>query len=206
MNMAKKDTSHNRAEEGLFEYRLVLHPDASVNEKVKAETALLFDDDQQQALVQAPSYITVARFLAREPMEATLMRWIQRICDFQQQFMVTLNNYSGFPPDTIYLRIQEPAPFNSLARQLKSVDDWVQSSSCPPMNLVAKPYLSIARQLPEPVYTKAMFSYSQKIFHESFMATELRLLRRAHQFEQAKTIQVFPLARTHQRLYEKEIA
>jgi hypothetical protein len=172
---------------------------------VKLEAAQLGDDYQQEAL-STQSCITVACFLAREPMEATLMRWIQRICDFQEQFRVTLNNYSGFPPDTIYLRVQEPAPFGNLARQLKSVDDWVQSSACPPMNLVAKPYLSIARRLPEPVYTKAMFSYSQRIFHESFMATELRLLRRTHAYETCKTIHVFPLARTHQYVNEREIA
>ena len=205
MNIAKKDGYLNWSAQGLFEYRLIINPDALVSEKVKEEKAQLHGDYQREAL-SLQSGITVASFLAREPMEATLMRWIQRICDFQEQFMVTLNNYSGFPPDTIYLRIQEPTPFGNLARQLKSVDDWVQSSACPPMNLVAKPYLSIARRLPEPVYTKAMFSYSQRIFHESFMATELRLLRRAHSFEPSKTIHVFPLARTHQYVNEREIA
>jgi hypothetical protein len=70
----------------------------------------------------------------------------------------------------------------------------VRSSSCPPVKLITKPHLSIARLLPEPVYTKAMFTYSQKFFHESFMVSELRLLRRAHQFDNCKTINVFPFA------------
>ena len=206
MHFAKKNTSHRWTDIGLFEYQLVINPDAAVNEKVRAEKEQLCDDYQQKAGSYAKSHITIARFLAREAMEATLLRWIQRICDQQLQFLVTLNNYSGFPPDTIYLRIQDPAPFISLAHQLKGVDDWIQSSSCPPISVVTKPYLSIARQLPEPVYTKAMFSYSQRIFHESFMATELRLLRKEHPFDTCKMINVFPLARTHQFISHHETA
>lgn len=206
MHFIKKDTSYSRTDSGLFEYQLVINPDASVNEKVKAETTQLYDDYQQKAAVQNKSHITIARFLAREAMESILLRWIQRICDQQPHFQVTLNNYSGFPPDTIYLRVQDPAPFTSLAHQLKGVDDWIQSSGCPPITVVTKPYLSIARQLPEPVYTKAMFSYSQRIFHESFMATELRLLRKEHPFATCKMINVFPLAITHQFISHHETA
>ena len=206
MQFLKKDTNYNRADPGLYEYQLVINPDTPVSEKVKAEKEQLYDDYQQKAAVSTKSHITIARFLAREAMEATLLRWIQRICDQQLQFLVTLNNYSGFPPDTIYLRVQDPAPFISLANQLKGVDDWIQSSSCPPISVITKPYLSIARQLPEPVYTKAMFRYSQRIFHESFMATELRLLRKEHPFDTSKMINVFPLARTHQFISHHETA
>ncbi len=52
-------------------------------------------------------------------MEDTLIRWIQRICNRYSSFDLTLNNYSGFPPHTIYLRVQDPEPFRELMRQLR---------------------------------------------------------------------------------------
>lgn len=204
MEPAQYNTSPGWTEYGLYEYLLVVNPDAAVQDKVLAQKQE-FDDEYRISVpsgqltgrpaVRSGSHIIVASFLAREAMEETLLRWIQRICDQQSPFLVTLNNYSGFPPHTIYLRIQDPLPFMHLAQKLKAVDDLVRSSSCPPVRVIARPHLSIARRLPEPVYTKAMFSYSQKTFHESFMVNELRLLRRSHQFDDCKTINVFPFAR-----------
>lgn len=194
MEPAKNNTHSGWTEHGLYEYLLVADPDVAVQHKVLAQQQEFYEEYREKAAIKTGHHIIVASFLAREAMEGTLIRWIQRICDLQQPFKVTLNNYSGFPPHTIYLRVQDPLPFLQLTHQLKAVDDLVRSSSCPPVRLIAKPHLSIARRLPEPVYTKAMFSYSQKTFHETFMVNELRLLRRAHQFDHCKTVNVFPFS------------
>ena len=207
MEPVKNNNHQGWAEYGLYEYLLVVNPGAAVQDKVLAQKQEFNDEygmlgpsgqPHGKTAIKTGHHIIVASFLAREAMEGTLIRWIQRICDLQQPFRVTLNNYSGFPPHTIYLRVQDPLPFMQLAHQLKAIDDLVRSSSCPPVRLIAKPHLSIARRLPEPVYTKAMFSYSQKTFHESFMVNDLRLLRRAHQFDNCKMINIFPFARGSQ--------
>lgn len=194
MEPAKNNTHRGWAEYGLYEYLLVADPDVAVQHKVLAQQQAFYEEYREKAAIKTGRHIIVASFLAREAMEGTLIRWIQRICDLQHPFKVTLNNYSGFPPHTIYLRVQDPQPFLQLTHHLKAVDDLVRSSSCPPVRLIAKPHLSIARRLPEPVYTKAMFSYSQKTFHETFMVNELKLLRRAHQFDSCKTVNVFPFS------------
>ena len=106
--------------------------------------------------------ITIAYFLAKESMEETLTRWIQRICSQEKSFVVTLNNYSGFPPDTIYLRIQNDQPFQKLAKELKVLNAYVNSCSCPPLNIISKPYLSIAGKIPEDVYFRALTQYAHK--------------------------------------------
>ena len=198
MESVKKNTIHSWTEYGLYEYLLVVNPDAAVHDKVLAEKQLFYDEYQEKTAIKTQPHIIVASFLAREAMEETLIRWIQRICDQQSPFNVTLNNYSGFPPHTIYLRVQDPLPLICLSQKLRAVDDLVRSSSCPPVKLMAKPHLSLAPRLTEPVYTKAMFSYSQKTFHESFMANELRLLKRAHQYDNCKTVNVFPFSPSHQ--------
>jgi hypothetical protein len=177
----------------LNEYLLVVHPDGEVYNKVIAEKQIFYDEYRQKVSVKTKPYITVANFLAREEMEETLIRWIQRVSSQQKSFPVTLNNYSGFPPHTIYLRIQDHEPFNQLATQLQVIDSYIRSNGCPTVKFINRPHLSIARRLPEDVYERAMIDYSQKTFSESFTALELVLLRRSHQFDPCKVINIFRL-------------
>jgi len=190
-------TNHSLADarqsNGLFEYLLVGHPDSFVYNKIMEEKQRFYIDYQEKIAIRTQPHITVANFLASEAMEPTIIKWMQRICGAQQSFTITLNNYSGFPLHTIYLRVQDPLPFQQLAKQLKTVDDFIRASACPPVKLMTRPHLSIARKLPEQVYNKAMADYAQKTFHESFMLDELLLLRRQHQFDPCKTIQIFRL-------------
>lgn len=178
---------------GMHEYLLVIHPDEEVYNKVAVEKKCFYDQYRQKVSVKTKPHITVANFMAREEMEETLIRWIQRVSSQQKSFLVTLNNYSGFPPHTIYLRVQDHLPFKQLATQLKVIDSYVRSNGCPAVTLINRPHLSIARRLPQDVYEKALIDYSQKTFCESFTVHELVLLRRAHQFDPCKVINIFRL-------------
>jgi 2'-5' RNA ligase len=178
---------------GLYEYLLVAHPDASVNNKIIDEKQNFYNNYKHKTAVSTKPHITVAGFLAKEAMEETIMRYVQRICAQQQSFDVMLNNYSGYPPHTIYVRVQNPQPFRQLATQLKAVSNYIDSCSCPPANLITNPHITIARNLNENVYLKALMEFGQKTFHAIFTVNELMLLRRAHQFDACKTINVFGL-------------
>ena len=96
-------------------------------------------------------------------------------------------------PGTIYLRVQDPHPFRQLMQQLRAIDEFIRSSGCPPVNLVTKPFLSIAGGLTEQVYNKAMPDYSRKDFHDSFRVEELVLLKRTHPYDACKTVNIFRL-------------
>lgn len=150
--------------EQLYEYLLVVHPDSDVYEKIQLEKQCFYNEFKEKVAIKAKPHITVANFLARESMEETLIRWIQRICNLRERFTVTLNNYSGFPPHTIYLRIQNEQPFQQLAKELNVINTYVSSCSCPPMKFISKPHLSIARRLPEEIYFKALTQYAHKSF------------------------------------------
>jgi 2'-5' RNA ligase len=177
----------------LYEYLLLAHPDKEVFEKVMAEKQVFYDEYREKIAIKTRPHITLANFFAKEAMEDTIIRWMRGIFSKQKSFMVTLNNYSGFPPHTIYLRVQNPMPFQQLAKELKVVNTYVSSCSCPPMKLISNPHVSIARRLPEEIYFKALTQYAHKSFHESFMVSELLLLRRKHQYDTCKTINVFAL-------------
>src|SRR6266498_4474852 len=140
----------------LWEYLLIASPTKEVSEKVVEEKEIFYKNYGHSLAIQTRPHITIANFLAKEGMEETLARWIQNICHLQNSFTVTLNNYSGFPPHTIYLRVQDAEPFKKLANALKILDGFIQSNDCPPLKLITKPHLTIARQLPEYIYQTAI--------------------------------------------------
>jgi 2'-5' RNA ligase superfamily len=176
-----------------YEYLLIAHPDTEVHEKIMAEKHSFYKEYNEKIAIKTQPHIPVANFLANEAMEDTIIRWMQRIFIKQQSFRVTLNNYSGFPPHTIYLRVQNAEPFLHLAKELQVVNTYVSSCSYPPMKLFSNPHVSIAGSLTEEVYFKALIQYAHKSFHESFVLNKLLLLRRKHQDDTCKTIYVFGL-------------
>jgi 2'-5' RNA ligase superfamily len=179
--------------DGLYEYLLIASPDKAVSQKVMEEKQQFFENYQQAIAIKTKPHITLSNFLARDEMEDTLIRWLQRIVGEQRSFPVTLNNYSGIPAHTVFLRVQDPTPFRELAIQLQPIDFYIKSNACPPVNFISYPHLSIARRLPERVYEKAIMDYAQKLFNESFEVTELVLLRRQHQYDACKQVAIFRL-------------
>src|SRR5258708_27949459 len=180
------------------EYLLVIYPYGELQDKLLDEqqefcSNYFSADYGLQMKVRNKPHITVAAFQAGEPMEDTLIRWIQRICSRYNSFDITLNNYSGFPPHTIYLRVLDPQPFRELMQQLRAIDDFIRSSGCPPVNLIDRPYLSIAGGLTEQVYNRAMPEYSRKDFHDTFHVKEMVLLTIEHSFDDCNTLNVFRL-------------
>lgn len=176
-----------------YEYLLVVHPAADVYKQVMQEKQHFTDTYKEKVAVKTLPHITVANFLAREAMEETIIRYMHRITSTQESFAVTLNNYSGFPPHTVYVRVQDHQPFKQLAASLKAVDQYIKSNGCPPAKFITYPHLSIARRLKADVYEKAMFEFSQRTFYASFNVGELVLLKRQNQFDKCKQVNVFKL-------------
>ncbi|WP_207511635.1 2'-5' RNA ligase family protein [Longitalea luteola] len=182
------------------EYRLVIYPDAPVYEKIMAEKQRFLTNYGVETANSFP-YIKVAGFYAGEGMEETLIRWIQRICSQFSSFDITLNNYSGFPQHSIYLRIQHPQALQQLATQLKTLDGHVQAMAANSFERI--PNIVLANELPEPVYQQAMPVYSRKTFRARFMATELVLLGRDHPYATSKTITVFRFLPANHKSYSE---
>lgn len=162
-----------------WEYLLVAYPDTTVHEKLWDEKKVLQGAYGSAAGAPA-SFITLASFQAKEALEETLSRWIQNICNLHPGFTATLNNFSGFPPHTIYLRVQDPQPFLKLSNALKMLDSFMQSNDGPPLSICTKPHLPIAAGLPEPLYQTLMPYYAGREFHASFAVEKLVLLKRDH--------------------------
>ena len=113
----------------------------------------------------------------------------QSLADYRERANFSGERVTG----TIYLRVQDPHPFRQLMQQLRSIDEFIRSSGCPPANLISKPFLSIAGGLTEQLYNKAMPEYSRRTFHDSFQVDELVILKRTHTFDACKTVNIFRL-------------
>jgi 2'-5' RNA ligase superfamily len=189
--LVKRPSHSYKNAHGLREYRLVIYPDPSVYNKIVLEKSRFAERYETEGVAQSFPHILVTAFHAGEGMEQTLIRWIQRICSLQNSFLVSLNNYSGIPSHTIYLRVQDQQPFRDLSRQLRVIDHYVQFPVKQQSLGHQSYYLSIAGDLPEHIYEKAMPAYSRKTFYASFPVNELVLLARDHPFAIHKTVNVF---------------
>lgn len=186
----KLENSERESQRDSFEYLLVAYPDSVVERKI-TEIKREFSEKYKNKLDDAVPSISAGSFLAREDMEETLIRWIQRICGQLRSFPVTLNNYSGIPLHTIYLRVFDHQPFRQLAKNLQVIDQYIKSNGCPDAKLTTRPYMPIARDLKENQYERAMKDYSLKSFCETFRVNELVLLRKNMPEDAHRKVTVF---------------
>jgi len=175
------------------EYLLVAHPGVDLHDKILGEQEYFSTHYLERSAIRMKPHIELASFQAREEMEPTLIRWMHRIISQQQAFSFTLNNFSGFPPDTLYLRIPEPQAIQQLTAALEQLNDYVKTNDCPAIQVNPKPYVSVAKKLTEQNYLRVMLDFSQRSFHEIFEVKELYLLRRDHAFDSYKQVNKFVL-------------
>jgi len=161
----------------ISDYVLVAFASKELTEKVKEEKVRFAGVYGSNSSLEVRPHIIVASYTAKERMEERLEKWIQNICSLQNSFTVTLNNYSGFPPHTIYLRVQETEPFIKLANALRILDGFMEMNDCPSIQLFSKPYMTVAGQLPGSIYEEAIKEYAGISFHESFRVDRLSLMK-----------------------------
>ncbi len=195
MEMSRLQQGGNSISSGIHfsEYLLVAHPGLDLHDKILGEQEYFSLHYLERTVIKMKPHIELASFHAREEMEPTLIRWMHRIISQQQAFSCTLNNFSGFPPDTLYLRIPEPAAIQRLTAGLEQLNDYVKTNDCPAIRINTKPVVSVAKRLTEKNYLRAMLDFSQRSFHEIFEVKELLLLRRSHAFDGYKQVNKFVL-------------
>ena len=172
MNFAMKTQTLNSVQ--LLEYTLVIDPGIAINNSIREEI------EKEELIPSKSTYdILLGSFQAKEELENTIVRWLQRIFNLQGSFLVTLNNFSGRPPHNIHIRIQNPEEIKKMINQLKMIDHFIQSNDCPPAVLCHTPQMEIINNIPENSFSKILNEFSDKSFHESFVAEKIKLFRRS---------------------------
>jgi len=179
----------------LWDYFLITQPDDPVSEKIRNEQQHFSEHYHPQT--PARPHIAIAHFQAKEAMEETLIRWIQNICRLQHRFKVTLLNFSGSIPFSISLPVQDPKPFMQLTNSLKILNGFIQSNECPPLCVETHPHLTLAGNLPQPVYEQAKQEYPRRSFQASFAVEKLLLVRRDGSAGSCQLVNTFTLPPAH---------
>jgi hypothetical protein len=157
----------------LFEYKLVLEPDIEIVKSIKLEL-----EEQPEYRFTTQYEIVLVSFQAKEEMESTLVRWLEKICNLQGSFPVMLNNFGGRPPHNIHIRIQDQKEIKKMINQFRMIDHFIQSNDCPPAVLIQSPQLDIINNLAENNFSKVLRKFSARCFHESFTAEKIKLFRK----------------------------
>ena len=178
----------------LFEYAIVAFPDPVLQQQIQDEKTFFHDRFSSYGPGEKDAFVMIAQYYAKEIMEDTLIRWLQNIMRLQNSFMITLNNFSSIPPDTIYLRIQEAVNFNLMFRSIKMIDGFVQANDCPPVQLMTRPMIEIASGLPENIYEKSIGEYAKRSFTASFKIEKLALLKRETKADSFQMLYSFNLS------------
>ena len=177
-----------------FHYSLVVDPGSQL-------VNLIYDEKRSYWIreeIDPVKGFVIASFTAKDSMEETLIRWIQRLSSQVKAFEARFNNYSAVLPSTIVLRIQEIEPIKNLASKLKAIDDYLVANGYPPSQIQDKLHIQVATGMPEEEFYPAMFHFSQRCFNAVFIVEELVLLREHFALGHRKTINRF-------RLYPPEI-
>ncbi len=143
-------------------------------------------------LIESQAVIPIAKFEATDRMEDTLIRWTQRICMQQPTLPIAFNNFGAFPPNQVYLRVQDAAMIKKLVGKLRAVDTYLSGYDHPPLESVNRICMPLFPQLT----TMEAYEMAQKIARCEFNATThvSQLCLQKLKGQQWQTIQSFSLA------------
>ncbi len=161
--------------------------------RIHAVNVLLEGYQSQQLARIAQPGLPVLRFQAREEMEGTLLRWINRIVSDQEGFRYTINNYGSVPGKPLYLRIQEQEPFQKLAASFRVLDGWLQGNGCGGLEIIRHPRVQLLESLDSSIELEVLLFFSGANFYEELELCELELQAAEPWMDEFRLVSRFPL-------------
>jgi 2'-5' RNA ligase len=128
--------------------------------------------------LKSPAHITIVPpYWMEEEMEQTLISDIEKISNETVSFGITTNNFSSFPPRTLFIAAEEAEKLNGLKR----LSDTFFRNTNYGMKIETRrfhPHITIAtRDLRKKDFWEAWEYFKDKTFREEFIAEGLSLLK-----------------------------
>lgn len=128
----------------------------------------------------------MAAFLARDGMENTLIRWMQRIFSQQRQFILTLDLVKPLDHEPARWQVREQNHFQELRQQLHALNPYLQGSDCPAMQFGT----FIQWKVPDEWYHQQQATETIPV---QFSLEGITLFRKPYHTGEGKEVQVFGL-------------
>jgi hypothetical protein len=155
-------------------YRFVLLPDADLIFRLEKTLLELGVSDALPNGLQNQG-IVLAGFSASSRMEDTLTRWTQRICSQIGSGEIVFNNFSGIPPQTLLLRVQDPAPLRKLVDALRKLDMYLTGNGQAPLQSAQRFYLPVIENIPSKTYNNIVYHFGRCEWHGTSAISQLVL-------------------------------
>lgn len=175
------------------DYSLVVFPEGEGGERVKQLAGNFHRTFRGETQPLEAPLIELASFRAREAMEETLIRWVQRVCHMQRRFWVQLEGFCEKHNGGLYLQVRDQRPFAKIAGSLSVVDQYIQSCGAPPVDWKPAPHCRITDTISTNEYEQTKKWFSEQAFQADFFVHSLVLMKQVNESSGAELVNVFPL-------------
>jgi hypothetical protein len=176
-----------------YDYVLAVFPEGEGGEQVKRLACELQSIPDKAATWPETPSIRVARFRAREEMEETLIRWIQRVCHMQQRFRVEVEGPISDSDGGAFLRVRDHGPFKKLANGLAMVDQYIQSCGEPPVEWTGVVHCRLTDMTGKENRRSWQPGEHERHFQANFLVHSLVLMKEGPGSSRPELVNVFPL-------------
>jgi hypothetical protein len=136
--------------------------------------------------------IAIAGFNATPRLEDTLSRWTQRICSQVGPFSLEFNNFSGEPPNTVFLRIQDISPIRQLLSNLRKLDMYLTGNGQEPIEPANRCFLPVWQGVPAKSFENLLYRLGREAFYLKVQVQSLVLQKMVR--GKWINVQCFPLS------------
>lgn len=174
-------------------YSLTLLPDAEDGERLaRMASGLKAGDGWSLAPSPVPD-ITLATFTAREAMEETLTRWIQRICRDLKRFRLGLGEPAVFPDRSLRMRVTDASSLQKPVERLQVLESYIRSCGTGGMEWVRNPTCRLGIAVPAGVGSQTFHLPSPEPLRGVFPVHLLLLEKRGHPQDEREKVYLCPL-------------
>jgi hypothetical protein len=186
------------------QYQIAVWLPAALRQMLEAEQAYAVSRFGAGVMKDVATPLLLASFEAREDMEDTLLRWLQRITGQQESFMIQFNNYGSKPDCSLYVRLQDPRQLRKLAESFRVLDNLIQSDQGGGLLLQYHPRIPMAESLDPAQEMAVLLDFSGRNFSAAMQVEELVLMRTDR--STGKTVLVSRLALAPKGLHRQPIS
>ncbi|HEY3250270.1 MAG TPA: 2'-5' RNA ligase family protein [Ignavibacteria bacterium] len=162
------------------EYLVLISPTRQVREAVKKVKDLFAEKFKATHPLESVAHISVMNIIMDKNNENKLKEILKNFCKDQEVFNIFLSGYDGFRPHTIFIKVIEEKAITALHRRLKEAITPRLNLETWQIGTYSNPHMTVARNLTEDIYNKAIGEYRGRKFEQSFAADNLTLLWRKY--------------------------
>ncbi|MCK7553897.1 2'-5' RNA ligase family protein [Chitinophaga sedimenti] len=161
-------------EEALYDYLLVINPDAETAADVKRFKGMIANEIGSYTGLHSKAHISLFRSEFPDRYEETFTRMLDKLSNELSAFTIYTSRVDHFKHGdhkrTIYVNVANPRPVEELHRRIVQLFELKVNSF--------KPHITLARAIPTEAFNQVYPQFENKLFVRSFHCHSFLLLKR----------------------------